>query len=127
MPLRVLLLVTSLLMVSSNVYPQETARFSRSGLTNNHPASAASSSISNQVIPRDQSPPIISGDKLTNPTQIVIGFATNQFVKIIVTLNPPAAAAKTDFGSRSSLSALHSEIKQLQASVLASIPATEIK
>jgi subtilisin family serine protease len=127
MPLRVLLLVTSLSLVSSNVYPQETATISRSGLTNNFETTAVVSSISSQPPPRAQSPPIISGDKLTNPAQLVSGFATNQLVKIIVNLNPPTTAAKTDFGSRSSLVALHSEIKQLQASVLASIPATEIK
>jgi subtilisin family serine protease len=127
MPLRVLLLVTSLSMVSSNVYPQETAQFSRSGLTNNFKSTADAISISNRAAPRAQLPPIISGNKLTNPAQLVSGFATNQFVKIIVNLSPPAAAAKTDFGSRASLVALHSEIKQLQATVLASIPATEIK
>jgi len=125
MPLRVLLLVTTLCVVSSNVYSQETLRFSAPALTN-FTSSADPSSVSNHPISPAQSAPIVSGVKLTNPTQTVIGFATNHTVKIIVTLNPPAVAAKTDFGSRSSLSELQSEIKTLQGAVLASIPATEV-
>jgi subtilisin family serine protease len=125
MPLRVLLLVTTLCVVSSNVYSQETLRFSASALTN-VTSSADPYSVSNHPISPAQSAPIVSGVKLTNPTQTVIGFATNHTVKIIVTLNPPAVAAKTDFGSRSSLSELQSEIKILQGAVLASIPATEV-
>ena len=126
MLLRVLLLLTSLSLVSSDVYPQETARFSAPALTNNFTSSADASSVSSQTTPA-KSPPIITGDKLTNPTQIFAGFATNQFVKIIVDLIPPAIAVKTDFGSRPSLAALQSEIKKLQGDVLASIPSTEIK
>jgi subtilisin family serine protease len=57
----------------------------------------------------------------------VSGFATNRFVKIIVNLAPPAGAPKTDFGSRTSLSALQSEIKKLQEAVLASTAANGIK
>jgi subtilisin family serine protease len=127
MPLRVLLLVTTLCVVSSDVYSQETARFSAPPLTNNFKASADATSVSNRAISPAQSAPIISGEKLTNPTQLVSGFGSNTFVKIIANLIPPAVAEKTDFGSRTSLAVLQSEIKKLQGDVLASIPATQIK
>src|SRR6266436_9050603 len=127
MLLRVLLLATSLCLVLSDVCSQETVGFSRSGSATNFSPGADSSSVPNRAISDAQSPAVISGNKLTNPAQIVSGFASNRFVKIIVNLAPPAAAAKTDFGSRSSLSALQSEIQTLRDAVLASIPATEIK
>jgi subtilisin family serine protease len=74
-----------------------------------------------------RSPSVISGGKLTDSTRIVIGFSTNLSVKIIANLVPPPAAATTDFGSKTSLAVLQSEIKKLQGDVLASIPATEIR
>ena len=113
-----LLLLTTLSLVSSDVCGQETR------LSSVKTNSSSSSSTSN---PQAQSPAVISGDKLTKPAQILSGFASNRLVKIIVNLTPPAAAAKTDFGSRSSLTALQSEIKKLQDDLLASTAATEIK
>jgi subtilisin family serine protease len=129
MLLRVLLLVTSLCLVFSDVRSQGTARLvSGSARTNLSGSSArtVSSSISTQT-PPPQRPGVLSGDKLTNPAQIVSGFASNRSVRVIVNLATPATAAKTDFASRTSLSALQSEIKKLQDEVLASISATEIK
>jgi len=129
MLLRVLLLVTSLCLVFSDVHSQETASLlSRSSRTNLSGSSArtVSSSISKQTPPA-QRPGIISGDKLTIPAQIVSVFASNRSVKVIINLAAPATAAKTVFASRTSLVTLQSEIKQLQTDVLTFIPATEIK
>src|SRR6266478_8253176 len=113
---RVLPFATSLSLVFSDVHSQETARLlSGSSRTNLSGSSArtVSSSISKQPPPA-QRPGIISGDKLTNPAQIVSGFASNRSVKVIINLATSATAAKTDFASRTSLVTLQSEIKQLQ-------------
>jgi subtilisin family serine protease len=129
MPFRVLLFATSLCLVFSDVHSQETARLASGGSRTNLSGSSArtvSSSISKQTPPA-QGASVISGDKLTNPAQIVSGFASNRSVKVIINLATPAAAAKTDFASRTSRSALQSEIKKLQGEVLASISAAEIK
>jgi subtilisin family serine protease len=113
-----IVLLASLSLVSSDVCAQEARA------TPVRPDSLSSSKAGDS---RVRSPSVISGDKLTNPAQIVSGFSSNRFVRIIVNLARPATAAKTDFGSRSSLSALQSEIKKLRDAVLASVPATEIK
>jgi len=117
-------------LVFSDVHSQETARLlsgsSRTNLSGSS-ASTDSSSIFSKQTPPAQRPGIISGDKLTNPAQIVSGFASNRSVKVIINLATSATAAKTDFASRTSLVTLQSEIKQLQTDVLAFIPATEIK
>ena len=69
----------------------------------------------------------LTDQKLTDAASIINGL-TNGIISVIVNLvPPPAALGKTDFSSKSFLSALRPQIKQLQQNVLATLSTKDVK
>src|SRR6266478_4295957 len=88
---------------------------------------AAVRSSSRAEIPASQpAAPAITGEKLSDVLQIIRGF-TNGMAQVIVTLAPPTALRRTDFGSKASLSTLRGGIKKLRQTVLDNLPASEVR
>jgi subtilisin family serine protease len=88
------------------------------------PLSASSAAAGASAAPKAI---VASSQKLVDPQQIMQGFSNSVTVKVIVNLAPPQATlAKTDFGSKDSLSTLQKEIKALQQNVLGNLPAGQV-